>query len=136
MSVGLLLITHPGIGRALLETAVHALGECPLNTHCLEIDSDADLQHLLQKAGSEASRLDEGEGVLILTDVHGATPSNLAHQLREHRDIAIVSGVNLPMLLRIFNYAGDSLQQLASKAVEGGRRDIRCWEPEKEQRPC
>lgn len=124
MSVGILLITHPGVGSALLHTATRILGACPLQTKCLEIPSDAATEPLLAQAAEHLAALDSGHGVLVLTDIYGATPSNIAKQLTDTGRVGMVSGINLPMLIRVFNYPGDDLDDLCIKASEGGVRGI------------
>ena len=124
MSIGLLLITHPGIGTALLANASAMLEACPLETRCLEVPPGADLEQLMLHARDALETIDDGSGVLILTDAFGSTPSNIARRVAEGRHTTVVSGVNLPMLVRIFNYASDDLESLTRKAAEGGVRGI------------
>ena len=126
MAVGLLLITHPGVGEAMRLTAQRVLGRLPLKVDCLEVEFDAPLEPLLA-VGSQAIRgLDEGEGVLMLTDVYGASPSNLAHRLSElGSSTRRISGLNLPMLLRSLNYADLPLDKLTEAAISGGKLGVR-----------
>lgn len=74
-------------------------------------------------------RLQSGDGVLILTDMYGSTPSNVANRLMAKDGIQIVSGINLPMLLRVLNYPELGLEELVQKAVSGGRDGVRVCEP-------
>ena len=136
MSIGLLLITHPGIGQALLATACSTLHGCPLQARCIEVPPDADTEQLLDRARQEIEAIDDGSGVLVLTDAYGATPSNIACSLLADERIRVVSGVNLPMLIRIFNYADDSLETLTGKAAEGGLRGIQVSRQEKREGSC
>ncbi|MBD8527514.1 PTS sugar transporter subunit IIA [Pseudomarimonas arenosa] len=126
MAVGILLITHPGVGEALRRTAERVLGRLPLQIGCLEVEFDAPLDPLLA-AGSQSLRsLDEGEGVLLLTDVFGASPSNLAQRLTELGTATRrISGLNLPMLLRSLNYADLPLDKLTEAAMSGGKLGVR-----------
>lgn len=124
MSIGILLLTHPGIGEALLATACTTLSGCPLRTRCVEVPPGADLDRLAQQVRGAIEAVDDGSGVLVLTDAYGATPSNLICGLQLQEHVAVVSGVNLPMLIRVFNYADESLEALTSKAAEGGLRGI------------
>jgi len=78
MSVGILLVTHPGIGNALLNSARRIIVDCPLRTMCLEVPLDASIEKLGIQAADMLQRLDQGDGVLILTDIFGATPHNIA----------------------------------------------------------
>jgi PTS system ascorbate-specific IIA component len=124
MSIGILLVTHPGIGNMLLKNASELLGNCPLRIRCLDIPLDHDRERLMQKALESARSLDDGSGVLILTDAFGATPSNIACELTREIQANVVSGLNLPMLIRVFNYSSDDLAALTHKAAEGGMRGI------------
>ncbi len=78
MTVGVLLITHDQIGAALLDTAVKILGRCPLHAETLSIPLNADVDALRRNAAALTRAMDEGEGVLVLTDIFGSTPSNIA----------------------------------------------------------
>jgi PTS system ascorbate-specific IIA component len=124
MSVGLLVVTHNRIGEELLAAAQGILGICPLNTAALAVSQDCDLQALGEHGSRILARLDTGAGVLILTDAFGSTPSNLAVQLGARERTAVVSGVNLPMLLRVLNYPGLDLAGMQRKAVSGGRDGV------------
>ena len=124
MTVGLLIISHNKIGDELLATATATLGICPLLTETLRVTSDADLDALREQAWRLVTRLDQGAGVLVLTDTFGSTPSNIAYQLLERPGVRVVTGINLPMMLRILNYPQLQLDALAQKAVSGGRDGI------------
>ncbi|WP_456415650.1 PTS sugar transporter subunit IIA [Thiolapillus sp.] len=124
MSIGILLITHPGIGEALLRNACELVGSCPLRIQCVDIPLEGDTDELQQLTRRQARDLDDGSGVLVLTDAFGATPSNIACQLTGELEANVVSGLNLPMLIRVFNYASDDLQSLTHKAADGGMRGI------------
>ncbi len=124
MSVGLLLITHDEVGRALLEAATTALGGCPLETRLLAVGPGVDPETALERASASLADLDRGDGVLVLTDLFGATPCNIAVRLCPRGEVLVVSGLNLPMLIRVMNYAALDLGALAEKAVSGGRAGI------------
>lgn len=124
MSVGLLIITHDGIGPSLLGTTSSMLGSCPLEAKLLMASRDSDPIELKEKAEEYISALDTGEGVLILTDLYGSTPSNIATQLKEKSRIKIVSGLNLSMLVRVLNYPKLNLDELCTKAISGGHDGI------------
>ncbi|WP_425511825.1 PTS sugar transporter subunit IIA, partial [Xanthomonas axonopodis] len=81
MACGILLITHPGIGAALLNVAKGLLRQLPLKTEAFDVPFDADLDALLPQASSAMRRVDSGDGVLVMTDLYGASPSNLANRL-------------------------------------------------------
>lgn len=126
MSVGILLLTHEAMGDALIATARHILGRLPPALDALAVPPGSDAESALHEAAARVRRLDSGDGVLVLTDVYGATPSNVAQRLPElGLDIRRVSGLNLPMLLRALNYPEQPLAELAQTAANGGRAGIR-----------
>ncbi|MBK0055192.1 MULTISPECIES: PTS fructose IIA subunit family protein [Stenotrophomonas] len=122
MTCGILLVTHPGIGTALLDVATRLLRQLPLKTEAFEVPFDADLDALLPLASAALRRVDGGDGVLILTDLYGASPANLAGQLaRLGTPVRRVSALSLPMLLRVMNYPEQGLDQLPATAAAGTR---------------
>ncbi len=124
MTVGVLLVTHNRIGQELLATARDTLGYCPVQTATLDITQDQDPETLADRARQLLDELDGGDGVLVLTDAYGATPSNIACRLMGLDHVNVVAGVNLPMLLRVFNYPRLSLNELSEKAIAGGRDGV------------
>ena len=126
MSVSILLLTHEAMGDALIATAHHILGRMALTVEAHAIPPGSDVEAALRDTIAHARRLDRGDGVLVLTDVYGATPSNVAERLAgSEPGIRRVSGLNLPMLLRVLNYAEQTLPELAQTAAQGGRSGIR-----------
>ncbi len=122
MTCGILLVTHPGVGTALLDVATRLLRQLPLKTEAFEVPFDADLDALLPLASAALRRVDGGEGVLILTDLYGASPASLAGQLaRLGTPVRRVSALSLPMLLRVMNYPEQGLDQLPATAAAGTR---------------
>lgn len=124
MSVALLLITHNLIGKELLDTAEIVLGSCPMRTAHLNVEQGSDPNEVVRRGLELLRGLDEGDGILILTDAFGSTPSNVAVRLSEDERIAVVAGINLPMLLRVLNYPELSLPELQDKALTGGRDGV------------
>lgn len=124
MSVGLLIITHNGIGTELLKTARIMLGTCPLAVQALEVDEHCDPDRTTDQAMRAILEVDSGNGVLILTDIYGSTPSNIAARLSKRKNIVLVAGVNLPMLIRVLNYPRLNLQELVYKALSGGKDGV------------
>jgi len=124
VSVGLLLITHNDIGSSLLETATRMLGTCPLNAEALAVTDDAARDQLAYRARRMAEELDTGEGVLVLTDLYGSSPSNIANSLKGLGPMRVLTGINLPMLVRVLNYPALPLSQMAEKALSGGRDGV------------
>ena len=125
MTVGVLLITHEGIGSALVAVATRLLRQLPLKTEAFEVPFDGDPDALLPQASAALRRVDGGQGVLVLTDLYGATPSNLASRLaRIGTPVRRVSAVSLPMLLRVMNYAEMELEELPAVAAAGARNGV------------
>lgn len=125
MACGILLITHPGIGASILTVATGLLRQLPLKTEAFEVPFDADPDALLPQASAALRRVDQGDGVLVLTDLYGASPSNLAAQLaRLGTPVRRVSALSLPMLLRVMNYAEKELDELPAVASAGARNGV------------
>ncbi len=124
MSIGLLLITHEGIAQGLLTTAVNMLGDYPLPTRALEVPLDADPSLIQQQGQAYIQQLNQGDGVLILSDIYGGTPCNIGQKLLTSPLIRMVTGVNLPMLVRILNYPQLNLEDMIQKAISGGQDGI------------
>lgn len=124
MTVGLLLITHNDIGGALLATATRMLDGCPLRTGVLAVREESECDCLRAAALEWVAELDSGDGVLVLTDLFGSTPANIAASLQGRAGVWTLSGVNLPMLVRVFNYPGLPLEAMAEKAFSGGRDGV------------
>lgn len=123
MSVGLLLITHGEIGQALHKAAISVIGCSPLRTEIIAVHENDDPEAMISQAVHRAQQLDTGAGVLVLTDMYGSTPSNIACALKNYQ-VAILSGINLPMLIRIMNYPTATLAELADKAINAGTEGI------------
>ena len=121
---GLLLITHGRLGDDMLDAAKEILTACPLATASIAVNSNSDPDQLLETANRLCDDLDNGDGVLILTDLYGSTPSNIANRLIDTHNASVISGANLPMLLRILNYPEMSLEALCDKAASGARDGI------------
>lgn len=124
MSVGLLLITHNDIGSQLLVTASRMLGGCPLQARTLAVTEDCEPEELQRCAREIAEQIDTGEGVLVLTDLFGSTPSNIANALGAGASRRVLAGVNLSMLVRVLNYPALSLSEMTFKALSGGRDGV------------
>src|SRR4051812_34079988 len=125
MAIGVLLITHEGIGPALVAAATRLLRQLPLATEAFEVPWDADADALLPAASAALRRVDSGDGALVLSDLYGATPSNLAARLsRLGTPVRRVPAATLPMLLRIMNYAELDLDELPAIAGAGARNGV------------
>jgi len=124
MNVGLLLITHDGLGQQLLNTTAGILGNTPLRVKAIGVAVNCDPDQVAGEAGKLCTELDQGDGVLVLTDLFGSTPSNIAVRLLEDHRVLVLAGVNVPMLVRIFNYPSLPLEELGNKANNGARDGI------------
>ncbi|MES2857600.1 MAG: PTS sugar transporter subunit IIA [Pseudomonadota bacterium] len=125
MAVGILLITHEGVGTALLAVATRLMRKLPLVAEAFEVPFDGDVDALLPQASAALRKVDGGHGVLVLTDLYGATPSNLAAKLaRLGTPVRRVSALSLPMLLRVMNYADLELDELPAVAAAGARNGV------------
>jgi Phosphotransferase system, mannose/fructose-specific component IIA len=123
MKVGILLVTHSDIGKQLLLTATSVFGENPFQVELLSVDNYDQPNDVKELAEKYVKFLDNGAGVLVLTDIIGTTPSNIASSIN-HDKIKVVAGLNLSMILNVFNYPDDSLDQLSIKALEGGIQGV------------
>jgi len=126
MSVGLLIVAHERIARAMVDTADSVLGACPLPMDVMEVSCTCDPEVLRHTVHDKLAALDQGQGVLVLTDLYGSTPSNIAADSVNMNNprVRMVAGLNVPMLLRIMNYADLGLDELAAKAVSGGHDGV------------
>jgi PTS system mannose-specific IIA component len=125
LSVGLLMITHQPFGADLLRIATGILGGLPPGVEAMEVVNDVPCEILMADALERLKRLDEGDGVLILTDIYGSTPANVAVGLLAlHDRLRVIAGLNLPMLLRALTYASLALDAVAEKALQGGRDGV------------
>lgn len=122
--IGILLITHGSYGEALVQNACHVLNKRPLQLNQLGLSAQDDPLDLLPLARQMLHLVDNGRGVLVLTDIFGASPANLALKLLEPGRIEGLAGVNLPMLLRALNYRDKGMETLLTRARDGGRDGI------------
>lgn len=122
--IGILIITHGTLGESLIHSVSHVMGEQPAMLQQFSISAHDDPVTMLPQAQKMAEELDDGQGVLILSDIYGATPCNLVTKLLRAGRIEGVAGVNLPMLVRVLTYRNGSLDKLVEKAVSGGREGV------------
>jgi mannose PTS system EIIA component len=122
--IGILIIAHGSLGKSLMHCATHVMGGKPAQLNYLAVSTDDDPSRLLPKAQKLVRELNAGEGVLILSDIYGATPCNLVTKLVNQEGVAGVAGVNLPMLVRVLNYRQEALEVCVEKAISGGREGV------------
>src|ERR1043166_4245364 len=113
MTVSVLLVTHEEIGGALLAAVTKTLGELPLPTTVVAVTYDTDPVSLLPRLQQLATNIEHEQGLLILSDLYGSTPCNIAEKLQKNHRIRLVTGLNLPMLIRVMNYPKLSVSELA-----------------------
>jgi PTS system ascorbate-specific IIA component len=124
MPVGVITVTHGRIGTEIVEVAETILGSARLPIRRFPFARTDDPTELERSLSDMIEELDDGAGVLILTDLYGASPCNSAARLGEHRRVRVLSGINLPMVLRVLNYDTLDLEAIARRAAEGGRIGI------------
>ena len=117
--IGILVVSHGAFGESLIHSASHVLGKRPLYLRQLGVTVHDDPDQLLPVAEDLIRFLDQGRGVLVLTDIYGATPSNIATRLLRPGRVEGIAGVNLPMLIRALTYREEPLESLLDKALEG-----------------
>jgi PTS system ascorbate-specific IIA component len=122
--IGILIIAHGGFGESLLECAKHVIGNEPRQVAYLAVTNHDDPDHLLPVAQNLVAKINEGDGVLVLSDMYGATPCNIVSKLLIPGVVEGVAGVNMPMIVRTMTYRHESLMALVEKAVAGGREGV------------
>jgi PTS system mannose-specific IIA component len=122
--IGVLIISHGALGESLIHAASHVLGKRPLRVRQVGVTVHDDPEAMLWQARDLVKQLDEGTGVLVLTDIYGATPGNIALKLLEPGRVEGISGVSLPMLVRALTYRDRPLSTVVEKALSGGREGV------------
>jgi PTS system ascorbate-specific IIA component len=124
MSVALLLITHKKIASSLINVASSIVSDTPDNFACIEVPMDAPIDTMEAEINDKLAQLDRSDGTLILTDLYGGTPSNIAKKFLQQENTHFVCGLNLPMLVKIMNYRDLPLSELSEKVLAGGKQSI------------
>jgi PTS system ascorbate-specific IIA component len=119
--VGILLLTHAPLGNAFIEAATHVFRMRPERIESIDVNADQDTAEVKRLAKSAIDRIDDGTGVLVITDVMGGTPSNCTLQLCEPGHVEVIAGISLPMLLRALTYRNDTLDVVVEMALAGGQ---------------
>ena len=137
--IAVLLVTHGPVGENLVDTVANMWGELALKTDIIEVARDDDPDERIAATQQAAAALDQGDGVLVLTDAFGSTPSNVANNAAQsvanQSNCRVVAGVNLPMLVRIYNYPKLGLEDMVASAVEAGRQGVMsCTSPQPPQK--
>ncbi len=118
--IGILIVCHGSLASSLAAAVTHVLGHRPEQFDTLSVGAKDDPSQMLPKARQLVKDLDTGEGVLVFSDIYGATPCNLASKLLVAGRVEAVAGVNLPMLVRAITYRDRDLDTMIKKAISGG----------------
>ena len=126
MTIGILLITHNQIGQVLLENTLTILDQSNPGVQTISVSFDADTDRVLAQCQHIVREIDNGDGVLVLTDLFGSTPSNIAHKLTSINNTYVIAGINLPMVMKTINYRDDPIQDIIERTLKGGKNAIIC----------
>jgi len=119
--VGILLLTHAPLGQAFISAANHVFRTRPERLDAVDVSADQDTGEVERLAKKAIAGLDDGSGVLVITDVMGGTPSNCTLGLCNVDNVAVIAGISLPMLLRAITYRQDTLDVVVEMALAGGQ---------------
>ncbi len=123
--IGLLIVAHGTLGESLIHCASHVMGKRPLYLRQLGVTMHDDPDAILPQGRDLLRSLDQGKGVLIMTDIYGATPSNIACKLLEPGRIEGVAGISLPMLIKALSHRETStLPELVEKTMSGALKGV------------
>ena len=122
--IGVLVLTHGAAGEHLLATAAQIVGKTRIRAAAIGLEPDADPAAVLQRARALAAQLDDGSGVLVLTDMYGGTPGNIAGSLLADGRVEGVAGLSLPMLVRVLSGDDRTLAAAVQRALSGGAEGV------------
>jgi mannose PTS system EIIA component len=126
---GILIIAHAPFATALKDCVAHIYGGVPARIGVIDVLPDCDPVQMIALAETEIERLREENGALVLTDMYGATPANIACRLAGLQGVRVLAGVNLPMIVRAVCYRSLPLDELVDKALAGATNGVRAIEP-------
>jgi PTS system mannose-specific IIA component len=119
--VGILLMTHAPLGQAFIAAASHVFRGPIERVEAIDVTADQDTGEVNALAKSAIARVDDGDGVLVITDIKGGTPSNCCNQLADAGHVEVIAGISLPMLLRAITYRRDTLDVVVEMALAGAQ---------------
>lgn len=128
--IGILVVSHEPLGTALLHCTRHIFGRLPMQLAALDVVPDEDPEAALKAARHLVGRINDGSGVIVLTDLYGATPARIAAQLAEPQRTIVIAGVNLPLLVKAITHRRGPIEQIAGQLLEGVPATIFQVEPE------
>ena len=122
--IGLVLVTHGRLAQEFVAATEHVVG-AQKDVRAICIESDDDMEQRRQDILDAISDVDSGKGVILLTDMFGGTPSNLAISIIENANVEVIAGINLPMLIKLASVRqNSSLEEAVAAAQESGRKYI------------
>ena len=121
--IGIVLVTHGRLAQEMLSVAQHVVGP-QTDVACVGISADDDTETKRQEILEKTAAVDKGDGVVVITDMFGGTPSNLAISIMEERNIEVISGMNIPMLVKLMRVRNETVADAVSAAQEAGRKYI------------
>jgi PTS system ascorbate-specific IIA component len=127
--IGIMVVSHEPLGTALIHCTRHIFGRMPVQLAALDVIPDEDPEAACAAARELAARINDGSGVLVLTDIYGATPSRIAASLAEPHRVCVLAGVNLPMLVKALNTRRGPLEELVQTLVTSAKAAILEVEP-------
>jgi len=119
--VGILLLTHAPLGQAFIAAVEHVFRGPTERFEAIDVAADEDTRAVNCKAKEAIARLDDGDGVLVITDIKGGTPSNCCNSLHDAGHVEVIAGISLPMLLRAITYRRDTLDVVVEMALAGAQ---------------
>jgi PTS system ascorbate-specific IIA component len=119
--VGILLMTHAPLGQAFIAAVAHVFRSPTERFEAIDVTADQDTREVNELARQAIRRLDDGDGVLVITDIKGGTPSNCCNSLHEAGHVEVIAGISLPMLLRAITYRRDTLDVVVEMALAGAQ---------------
>ncbi len=122
--IGILIVAHEPVASSFAKAVTHVLGQPPVQLDWLDVAPDARSDDVVKNVQKRIAAIDGGDGVLVCTDVCGATPCNISTQLDQPGKVHVLTGLNLPMLLRAVNYRNASLNEVTEKAMAGGKAGV------------
>ena len=123
MSNTIFIIAHAPLANALRDCAMHVYPECADEVIALDVLPDVQPEETLRLANLALQNVSQ-EGLLVLTDIFGATPANVAQKLVAARRAKLIAGANVPMLFRAVSYRHESLDDLVARALAGGSQGV------------
>ena len=124
MSIAIILITHEGIASNLLNIGKSIIQKPIDNLSFIEVPMDTEVNDVIENIEKNISELNLDDGIIFVTDIYGSTPANIAKKLATKYKTSLLSGVNLPMIIRLLNYRDEKRESILQKALDGACQGI------------